>query len=107
MSNNLDEILSLTKEISFQDSEDIDITVTEYGEKLSETDDIEFLWVARNTSTTVKNASSNIKNFNDQNIANNINQNGPVRLGDEVFVFNKSYSSKVHHLKKFIQWVVE
>ena len=43
MSNNLDEILSLTKEISFQDSEDIDITVTEYGEKLSETDDIEFL----------------------------------------------------------------
>ena len=52
MSNNLDEILSLTKEISFQDSEDIDITVTEYGEKLSETDDIEFLWVARNTSTT-------------------------------------------------------
>ena len=40
MSNNLDEILSLTKEISFQDSEDIDITVTEYGEKLSETDDI-------------------------------------------------------------------
>ena len=42
MSNNLDEILSLTKEISFQDSEDIDITVTEYGEKLSETDDIEF-----------------------------------------------------------------
>ena len=37
MSNNLDEILSLTKEISFQDSEDIDITVTEYGEKLSET----------------------------------------------------------------------
>ena len=107
MSNNLDEILSLTKEISFQDSEDIDITVTEYGEKLSETDDIEFLWVARNTSTTVKNASSNIKNFNDQNIANNINQNGPVRLGDEVFVFNKSQSWKVHDLKKFIQWVVE
>ena len=48
MSNNLDEILSLTKEISFQDSKDIDITVTEYGEKLSETDDIEFLWVERN-----------------------------------------------------------
>ena len=107
MSNNLDEILSLTKEISFQDSEDIDITVTEYGEKLSETEDIEFLWVARNTSTTVKNASSNIKNFNDQNMANNINQNGPVRLGDEVFVFNKSYSWKVHDLKKFIEWVIE
>ena len=42
MSNNLDEILSLTKEISFQDSEDIDITVTEYGEKLSETEILNF-----------------------------------------------------------------
>jgi hypothetical protein len=30
-----------------------------------------------------------------------------VRLGDEVFVFNKSYSWKVHDLKKFIEWVIE
>ena len=54
MSNNLDEILSLTKEITYQDGDDFDITVTEYGEELSKTKDIEFLWIARNTSSTVK-----------------------------------------------------
>ena len=51
MSNNLDEILSLTKEITYQDGDDFDITVTEYGEELSKTKDIEFLWIARNTSS--------------------------------------------------------
>ena len=72
MSNNLDEILSLTKEITYQDGDDFDITVTEYGEELSKTKDIEFLWIARNTSSTVKKASTNIKSFNDQNIAKNV-----------------------------------
>ena len=107
MSNNLDEILSLTKEITYQDGDDFDITVTEYGEELSKTKDIEFLWIARNTSSTVKKASTNIKSFNDQNIAKNVEENGPVRLGDEVFVFNKSYSWKVQDLRKFIEWVIE
>ena len=72
MNNNLDNILSLTKEISYQETDDFDITVTEYGEKLSKTNDIESLWIARNTSSTVKNVSSNIKTFNDQNIARNM-----------------------------------
>ena len=107
MSNNLDEILSLTKEIAYQDGDDFDITVTEYGEELSKTNDIEFLWIARNTSSTVKKASTNIKSFNDQNIAKNVEENGPVRLGDEVFVFNKSYSWKVQDLRKFIEWIIE
>ena len=107
MSNNLDEILSLTKEITYQDGDDFDITVTEYGEELSKTKDIEFLWIARNTTSTVKKASTNIKSFNDQNIAKNVEENGPVRLGDEVFVFNKSYSWKVQDLRKFIEWVIE
>ena len=107
MSNNLDEILSLTKEITYQDGDDFDITVTEYGEELSKTKDIEFLWIARNTSSTVKKASTNIKSFNDQNIAKNVEENGPVRLGDEVFVFNKSYSWKVQDLRKFIEWIIE
>ena len=107
MSNNLDEILSLTKEIAYQDGDDFDITVTEYGEELSKTNDIEFLWIARNTSSTVKKASTSIKSFNDQNIAKNVEENGPVRLGDEVFVFNKSYSWKVQDLRKFIEWIIE
>ena len=107
MSNNLDEILSLTKEITYQDGDDFDITVTEYGEELSKTKDIEFLWIARNTSSTVKKASTNIKSFNDQNIAKNVEENGPVRLGDEVFVFNKSYSWKVQDLRKFIEWIIK
>mgnify|MGYP005684627905 FL=1 len=107
MSNNLDEILSLTKEITYQDGDDFDITVTEYGEELSKTKDIEFLWIARNTSSTVKKASTDIKSFNDQNIAKNVEENGPVRLGDEVFVFNKSYRWKVQDLRKFIEWIIE
>ena len=37
-----------------------------------------------------------------RNIAKNVEENGPVRLGDEVFVFNKSYSWKVQDLRKFI-----
>jgi len=69
MSNNLDEILSLTKEITYQDGDDFDITVTEYGEELSKTKDIEFLWIARNTSSTVKKASTNIKSFNSLAVA--------------------------------------
>ncbi len=40
--------------------------------ELSKTKDIEFLWIARNTSSTVKKASTNIKSFNDQNIAKNV-----------------------------------
>ena len=63
--------------------------------------------IARNTSSTVKKASTNIKSFNDQNIAKNVEENGPVRLGDEVFVFNKSYSWKVQDLRKFIEWIIE
>ena len=106
MNNNLDNILSLTREISYQETDDFDITVTEYGEKLSKTNDIESLWIARNTSSTVKNVSSNIKTFNDQNIARNIDKNGPIRLGDEVFVFNKSYSWKVHNLRKLLEWLI-
>ena len=103
MSNNLDEILSLTREITHQDVDDFDITVTEYGEQLSKINDIEFLWKARNTTSTVKKATTNIKSFNDQNIAKNVEENGPVRLGDEVFVFNKSYNWKVQDLRKFIE----
>ena len=49
---------------------------------------------------------SNIKTFNDQNIARNIDKNGPIRLGDEVFVFNKSYSWKVHNLRKLLEWLI-
>ena len=65
------------------------------------------LWVARNASSSVKSASSNIKTFNDEKIANNVNENGSVRLGDEVFVYSKSYNWKVQELRNFIKWVIE
>ncbi len=99
MINNIDEILELTKELSSQDSEEVDLTVTEYGEELTNTQDLEFLWVARNATNIVKRKSSDIKSFSDTKMAENIEGNGPVRLGDEVFVFNKSYSWKVQDLE--------
>ena len=108
MNNKIDDVLGLTREISLQDSEeDIDFSVTEFGDQLSSTNDIEFLWVARNASGSVKNASTNIKSFNDQKIANDVNENGSVRLGDEVFVYSKSYNWKVQDLRNFINWIVE
>ena len=108
MNNKIEDILDLTREISLQDNEEeIDFSITEFGEKLLSTKDIEFLWTARNASTSVKSASTNIKSFNDQNIAKNVNENGSVRLGDEVFVFSKSYNWKVHELRNFIKWMIE
>ena len=54
MTNNLDQILELTKEVSAQDTAELDLTVTKYGEELSNTDDLEFLWVARGTRGVYK-----------------------------------------------------
>lgn len=107
MSNNIDEILELTKEISVQDNEELDLTVTKYGEELTNTEDLEFLWVARSTTNIVKNTSRDIKSFSDKKMAKNIEGNGAVRLGDEVFVFNKSYTWKVQDLRNLINWIIE
>ena len=108
MNNKIDDVLDLTREISLQDGEeDIDFSVTEFGDQLLSTNDIEFLWVARNASGSVKNASTSIKSFNDQKIANDVNENGAVRLGDEVFVYSKSYNWKVQDLRNLINWVIE
>ena len=108
MNNKINDVLDLTREISQQDNEEeIDFSITDFGEELLSTQDIEFLWTARNASTTVKTASTNIKSFNDEKIANNVNENGSVRLGDEVFVYSKSYNWKVHELRNFIKWLIE
>tara|TARA_B100000902_G_scaffold4893_1_gene6266 strand:- start:17754 stop:18320 length:567 start_codon:yes stop_codon:yes gene_type:complete len=107
MTNNIDQILDLTKEISSQEVEEIDLTVTKFGEKLATTKDLEFLWVARNNTDVVKRSSSNIKSFSDVKMAKDIEENGAVRLGDEVFVYNKSYSWKVQDLRNFITWIIE
>ncbi len=97
MNNKIDEVLDLTREISQQDNEEeIDFSITEFGEQLLSTEDIEFLWTARSASTSVKAASTNIKSFNDQKIASNVNENGSIRLGDEVFVYSKSYNCKIN-----------
>ena len=107
MGNKIDEILELTKEVSAQDSNELDLTVTRFGEELTNTEDLEFLWTARSTTSVIKNTSSNIKTFSDVKMAKNIEGNGAVRLGDEVFVFNKSYTWKVHDLKNLIKWIIE
>ena len=95
MANNLDQILELTREVSAQETSELDLTVTKYGEELSNTDDLEFLWVARGTTNLVKNTSRDIKTFSDHKMAQNIEDSGAIRLGDEVFVFNKSSSKSL------------
>ena len=107
MTNNLDQILELTKEVSAQDTAELDLTVTKYGEELSNTDDLEFLWVARGTTNLVKNTSRDIKTFSDHKMAKNIEDSGAIRLGDEVCVFNKCYTWKVQDLKNLINWIIE
>ena len=43
----------------------------------------------------------------DGKMAKNIEDSGAIRLGDEVFVFNKSYTWKVQDLKNLINWIIE
>ena len=58
----LSEVLKLSGELVGQDKEEKDFGVTEFGEKLTNSNDMELLWVARNASGSAKNATSSIKN---------------------------------------------
>ena len=102
----LSEILHLSGELVSQDKEDKDFGVTEYGEKLTKSNDMEFLWVARSTSGSAKNATASIKKLSDEKISEDVSKNGSIRLGNEVFVYSKSSTWKTIDPGVLIEWLV-
>ena len=103
----LREVLHLSGEIADQEIGEEDIGVTEFGEKLISSNDIEFLWVARNASGSAKKATTSIKNYSDKKISEDIAKEGSIRLGNEVFVYSKSSSWKTNNLEVLIKWLVK
>jgi len=106
MNTVLSEVLKLSGELVGQDKEEKDFGVTKFGEKLTNTNDMEFLWVARNASGSAKNATSSIKNFSDNKISDDVSKNGSIRLGNEVFVYSKSSTWKTIDPTVLIKWLV-
>ncbi len=102
----LSDVLNLSGELVSQQKDEKDFSVTEFGEKLVESNDVEFLWVARSTSGSAKNATSSIKSYSDEKISENISRNGSVRLGNEVFVYSKSSTWKTNDPEILIKWLV-
>ena len=103
----LNDVLHLSGEIANQESGEEDLGVTEFGEKLISSDDIEFLWVARNASGTAKKATTSIKSYSDNKISEDISKKGSIRLGNEVFVYSKSSSWKTNDLEVLVKWLVK
>jgi len=102
----LNEVLHLSGEIANQERGEEDLGVTEFGEKLITSEDIEFLWVARNASGSAKKATTSIKSYSDNKISDDISKKGSIRLGNEVFVYSKSSSWKTNDLEVLIKWLV-
>ena len=106
MDNMLDDVLVLSGEIAQQEETENDLSVTEFGEKLVKSKDIEFLWVARNASSSAKKATTTIKKYSDEKMSEDVLTNGSIRLGNQVFVYSKSSSWKVSDISSFVEWIV-
>lgn len=106
MDNMLDDVLVLSGEIAQQEETENDLSVTAFGEKLVKSKDIEFLWVARNASSSAKKATTTIKKYSDEKMSEDVLTNGSIRLGNQVFVYSKSSSWKVSDISSFVEWIV-
>ena len=100
------EVLDLSGELVGQEKEEKDFGVTEFGEKLTNSNDMEFLWVVRSASGSAKNATTSIKNYSEERISDDVSKNGSIRLGNEVFVYSKSSTWKTNDPAILIKWLV-
>ena len=106
MNTLLNDVLQLSGKIAHTSDEKM-IDLTEFGEKLSKSEDIEFLWVSKNASGAARNASNSIKTYSQNKIAKNVSEKGSIRLGNEVFLYSKSSVWKTSDVTKLIKWLVE
>ena len=72
MSTLLNDVLDLSGKIVNNNSDEQMVDLTEFGEKLTKSDDIEFLWIAKNASGAASNATNSIKTFSQDRIADNV-----------------------------------
>ena len=106
MNTLLNDVLELSGKIAHTSDEKM-IDLTEFGEKLTKSEDIEFLWVAKNASGAARNASNSIKTYSQNRIAKNVSEKGSIRLGNEVFLYSKSSVWKTSDVTRLIKWLVE
>ena len=106
MSTLLNDVLDLSGKIVNNNSDEQMVDLTEFGEKLTKSDDIEFLWIAKYASGAASNATNSIKTFSQDRIADNVSEKGSIRLGNEVFLYSKSSVWKTSDVKRLIKWLV-
>ena len=64
----------------------------------------EELVVARGISLEAKDSTTGINKFVDLKIANNVEENGALKLGDRVYSFSKGYKTLSHDVRNILDW---
>ena len=100
------DVLQLSGELAKKDIDNNLIDLTDFGDRLSQSNDIEFLWVANKASNTATKATNYIKIYSENKIAENVASQGSIRLGNEVFTYSKSAVWKTNNPTVLIRWLV-
>ena len=62
------------------------------------------LFVARGVSINAKDSTTRINKFVDNKFANDVEENGSIKISNSVFTYSKGYKSKTLNIKKLIDW---
>jgi len=62
------------------------------------------LFVARGVSINAKDSTTRINKFVDNKFANDVEENGSIKISNSVFTYSKGYKSKTLDIKKLIDW---
>ena len=62
------------------------------------------LFVARGVSINAKDSTIRINKFVDNKFANDVEENGSIKISNSVFTYSKGYKSKTLDIKKLIDW---
>ena len=65
------------------------------------------LVVARGISIEAKDSASNINKFVDVKIANNVEENGALKLGNKVYNYSKSYKTLSVDVRRLLEWATD
>ena len=62
------------------------------------------LFVARGVSINAKDSTTRINKFVDNKFANDVEENGSIKISNSVFTYSKGYKSKTLDIKKLMDW---
>ena len=65
------------------------------------------LVVARGVSLEARESTGNINKFVDVKIANNVEENGALKLGNKVYNFSKSYKTLSVDVRRLLEWATD